>query len=144
MIKNNMFLPKNQKFKKQQKNSSFNKIVTVNTLEKFKFGSFGVKSIEFGRISSKQLESVYKCVKKVIKKVGRLTMRVFSHVPITKKPVEVRMGKGKGAVNFWVSNISYGTVLYEIECVSFSLVLKAFNLSKIRLPIKTRLYFQKN
>lgn len=139
-----MFLPKNQKFKKQQKNSSFNKIVTVNTLEKFKFGSFGVKAIEFGRISSKQLESVYKCVKKVIKRVGRLTMRVFSHVPITKKPVEVRMGKGKGAVNFWVSNISYGTVLYEIECVSFSLVLKAFNLSKIRLPIKTRLYFQRN
>jgi len=139
-----MFSPKNQKFKKQQKNSSFNKIASITNLEKFKFGSFGIKAIESGRICSKQLESIYKCIKKVIKKVGRLTMRAFSHTPITKKPVEVRMGKGKGAVNFWVCNVPCGMLLYEIECNSLSLVLKAFNLSKIRLPIKTRLYFQKN
>jgi len=134
-----MFLPKNSKYKKQQKGRSFNKITQTRSSNGLTFGSYSIKALEAGRVSSKQLESVYQSINKIIKKSGRIIMRSFPHTPITKKPIEIRMGKGKGSVDRWIAKITAGSLICEIECNSYSLVLKAFTLAKIRLPIKTKI-----
>jgi len=134
-----MFLPRSYKFKKQQKGKSFNKIVQTQSSKYLTFGSYSLKALESGRVSSKQLESVYQAINKVIKKSGRVVMRSFSHTPVTKKPIEVRMGKGKGNVDRWVSKVTAGSLICEIECNSYSLVRKALYLAQIRLPLKTKI-----
>ena len=129
--------PKKQKYKKQQKGRAFNKIGPVFTLNSLSFGSYGLKTLESGRISSKQLESLYQCLNKIIKKTGRVVLTVFPHTPISKKPIEVRMGKGKGNVDSWVAKIKAGRVICEIITNSKELAIKALHQAQLKLPIKT-------
>jgi len=136
------FIPRKQKFKKQQKGKAFNKITTLLELNNLKFGSFGLKSLTFGRLTSHQLESVYQSINKIIKKTGRLIMRVFPQTPVSNKPIEVRMGKGKGNIDHWIAKIKAGVVLCEIETNSSILALKALKLAQLRLPIRTKIFYQ--
>jgi large subunit ribosomal protein L16 len=134
--------PRRSKFKKQQKGKSFNRINSTSTdLYSLKFGSVGLKALNSGRLSSKQIESVRQAISKVIKKQGRLKINIFPDTPISKKPIEVRMGKGKGAVDHWIFKVKAGFVLYEIETAFISLAVKALESGQIRLPIKTRIVF---
>jgi large subunit ribosomal protein L16 len=133
------FVPKKSKFKKLQKGSKFNKIAGVSSLWKLKFGVIGLKSIVSGRISSDELEAARQSISKVIKKFGKLRTNIFPDTPITKKPIEVRMGKGKGSVNHWVFRILAGVTIFEIETSNVFLGLKSLKTAQYRLSIKTRI-----
>ncbi len=134
--------PRRFKYRKQQKGRSVNR-VSVNSKENnnLLFGSIGLKSLESGRLTAKQIQSVKQVINKKIKKIGRLKVNVFPQVPISKKPVEVRMGKGKGNVDHWVFRVKAGVVLYEIETTSLLNSIKALELSQRRLPLKTKIIF---
>lgn len=133
--------PRKQKFKKQYKGKSFNKIHSVFELNTLQFGSYGLKSITTGRLTSKQIEAMVNSINKIIKKTGRLVLKVFPHTPVSKKPIEVRMGKGKGNVDHFIAKVKAGVLLCEIETTSKALALKALALAQIRLPLKTKIIF---
>ena len=133
--------PKKQKFKKQYKGKSFNKIHSVFALNTLKFGSYGLKALTTGRLTSKQIEAMVNSINKIIKKTGRLVLKVFPHTPVSKKPIEVRMGKGKGNVDHFIAKIKAGVLLCEVETTSKALALKALTLAQIRLPLKTKIIF---
>lgn len=135
------FVPRQTKYKKQQKGRNTNIITKVSDLNKLHFGFVGLKSKSSGRLTSKQLESVRQSINKIIKKSGRLVITVFPNTPITKKPIEVRMGKGKGSVNSWVAKVKSGVTICEIEISKISLALKALRLAQFRLPIKTKIFY---
>ena len=133
--------PRNFKYRKQQKGKSFNKVIggSNSGLVSLKFGSIGLKALSSGRLTAKQINSVRQSINKQIKKLGRLKVNIFPHTPITKKPVEVRMGKGKGNVDHWVFKVKPGFILYEIETLYIGVALKALKLGQARLPIKTKI-----
>jgi len=133
--------PRRSKFKKQQKGKSFNRINGKLDLYSLKSGSLGLKALASGRLTSKQIESVRQCISKIIKKQGRVKINVFPDTPISKKPIEVRMGKGKGAVDHWVFKVRAGSVLYEIETSFISLGIKALEAGQIRLPLRSKIIF---
>ena len=118
--------PRRFKYRKQQKGKSVNRI-SVNSKDnkKLMFGSIGLKSLESGRLTAKQIQSVKQVINKKIKKIGRLKVNVFPQIPVSKKPVEFRMGKGKGNVDHWVFRVKAGVVLYEIETTSLLNSIKA-------------------
>jgi large subunit ribosomal protein L16 len=134
------FIPLKKKYKKEQKGRSLNKIKKLISLADLKGGSYVLKSLDFGRLNSKQIESMYQSINKIIKKSGRIILKVFAHTPISKKPIEVRMGKGKGNIDHWVAKIKAGTVLCEVETNMNSLALKALSSAQFRLPIKTKIF----
>lgn len=135
-------IPKNSKYKKQQKGKAFNRInSTSNKLYSLNFGSVGLKALSFGRLTSKQVDSVRQSMTKIIKKLGRVKTNIFTDVPISKKPIEVRMGKGKGNVDHWIFKVKPGIVLYEIETDLISIAVKAMEAGQTRLPIKTKIIF---
>lgn len=135
--------PRNFKYKKQQKGKSFNAIVGRSTpgLAQLKFGSIGLKALAPGRLTAQQINAVRQSINKRIKKLGRLKVNSFPHTPISKKPIEVRMGKGKGNVDHWVFKVKPGCILYEIETTFKAIALKALKNGQIRLPIKTKIIF---
>jgi len=131
-----ILIPRKSKFKKQQKGKSFNRINgTSNKCHCLHFGSIGLKSLSFGRLTSSQIESVRQSISKIIKKLGKIKTNIFADTPISKKPIEVRMGKGKGSVDHWIFKVKAGTILFEIETNSILLAVKALRLGQIRLPI---------
>jgi large subunit ribosomal protein L16 len=101
------------------------------------FGDFGLKAAERGRLTARQIEAARRAMTRHIKRGGKIWIRVFPDVPISSKPLEVRMGKGKGNVDYWVSKVQPGSVLYEIEGVTEELAREAFKLAAAKLPIKT-------
>ena len=101
------------------------------------FGEYGLKAAERGRVSARQIEAARRAMTRAIKRGGKIWIRVFPDVPISNKPLEVRMGKGKGNVDHWVSKVQPGAVLYEMEGVSEDLAREAFKLAAAKLPIKT-------
>lgn len=103
------------------------------------FGSFGMKTIEAGWITARQIESARIAIIRQIRKHGRMWIRIFPDKPITKKPAEVRMGKGKGAPDQWVSVVKPGRILFEVEGVNRDLAAEAFRLAGHKLPVKTKL-----
>jgi large subunit ribosomal protein L16 len=131
--------PRQQKFKKQQKGKSFNKISTILTLNNLPLGSLGLKTMNAGRLNAQQIQTMVKSITKIIKKTGRLILKVFPHTPISKKPIEVRMGKGKGTVDHFIAKVKAGCILCEIETTSKGLALRALQLAQIRLPLKTKI-----
>ena len=133
------YIPKKIKFNKQQKGKSFNKIIKSKYLNSLSFGSYGLKCISPGRLTSKQIESIYNCLNKLIKKNGRVVMRVFAHVPISKKPIEVRMGKGKGNIAYWAAKISAGSILCEIESNSDISAIKALIYVQKKISLRTKI-----
>jgi len=101
------------------------------------FGDFGLKAAERGKLTARQIEAARRAMTRHIKRGGKIWIRVFPDVPISSKPLEVRMGKGKGNVDYWVSKVQPGSVLYEIEGVTEELAREAFKLAAAKLPIKT-------
>jgi large subunit ribosomal protein L16 len=104
---------------------------------KVSFGEFGLKATERGRVSARQIEAARRAMTRKVKRGGKIWIRVFPDVPISSKPLEVRMGKGKGNVDYWVAQVQPGSVLYEMEGVSEELAREAFRLAATKLPIKT-------
>jgi len=129
-----MLAPKKVKFRKQQKGRMRGAAHSGQTLD---FGSYGLQAAECGRISSRQIEAARVALIRHVKRGGKLWIRIFPDKPMTKKPAETRMGKGKGAPEFWVAVIKPGRVLYEMEGVTEDIARQAFRLAAHKLPIKT-------
>ncbi len=104
---------------------------------KVSFGEFGLKATGRGRITARQIEAARRTITRTVKRGGKLWIRVFPDKPISKKPLEVRMGKGKGNVEYWVAQIQPGRMLYEIEGVNEDLAREAFELAAAKLPVQT-------
>lgn len=135
------FIPKKFKFKKHQKGRLFNRVFKNITQTQLKFGTIGLKAINFGRLTSKQIESIRQSINKIIKKSGKIFMNTFPDTPISKKPLEIRMGKGKGSVDHWIFKVQPGFILCEIETNTLSIAVKALKRAQIRSPIKTKIVF---
>ncbi|MFP4272359.1 MAG: 50S ribosomal protein L16 [Halothiobacillaceae bacterium] len=129
-----MLLPKRTKYRKQFKGKNRG---VAHTGNKVSFGEFGLKALERGNITSRQIESARRAINRHVKRGGKIWIRIFPDTPITQKPLEVRMGKGKGSVEYWVCKVQPGKMLYEIEGVSEEVARQAFSLAAAKLPIKT-------
>ncbi|SNC58359.1 50S ribosomal protein L16 [Sodalis endosymbiont of Henestaris halophilus] len=125
--------PKRTKFRKMHKGCNRGLASGTNV----SFGTFGLKAIVRGRLTARQIESARRAMTRAIKRQGKIWIRIFPDKPITEKPLEVRMGKGKGNVEYWVALIQPGKVLYEMDGVSKELAREAFKLAAAKLPIKT-------
>ena len=130
-----MLSPKKVKFRKQQRGRMRG---LANRGNKLNFGEFGLQALECGYITSRQIESARIAMTRHVKRGGKLWIRLFPDKPITKKPAEVRMGKGKGAPEEWVAVIRPGRILYEMEGVPTELAREAFRLASHKLPLKTK------
>jgi len=129
-----MLQPKRTKFRKQMKGRNRGLAQTGN---KVSFGEYGLKALERGRITARQIEAARRAMTRHIKRGGKVWIRLFPDKPITKKPLEVRQGKGKGNVEYWVCLVQPGSMLYEMEGVSEEIAREAFRLASAKLPIKT-------
>lgn len=129
-----MLQPKRTKFRKQSKGRNRGLASNGN---KVSFGEFGLKAITRGRITARQIEAARRTITRKVKRGGKIWIRIFPDKPITTKPLEVRQGKGKGNVEYWVCEVQPGKVLYEIEGVSEQLARDAFKLASAKLPVKT-------
>ena len=129
-----MLQPKRTKFRKQFKGRNRG---LATTGSKVSFGEYGLKAIERGRITARQIEAARRAMTRHIKRGGKIWIRVFPDVPVSKKPLEVRMGKGKGNVEYWVCQIQPGRVLYEMEGVAEDIAREAFRLAAAKLPVPT-------
>jgi large subunit ribosomal protein L16 len=129
-----MLQPKQTKFRKQQKGRNRG-VATVGN--KVSFGEYGLKATTRGKITARQLEAARRVISRYVKRGGKLWIRIFPDKPITQKPLEVRQGKGKGNVEYWVALIQPGRVLYEMEGVSEDVAREAFRLASAKLPILT-------
>jgi large subunit ribosomal protein L16 len=126
--------PKRTKFRKMFKGKNRGLAQNGN---KVSFGEFGLKATERGRVSARQIEAARRAMTRKVKRTGKIWIRIFPDVPISSKPLEVRMGKGKGNVDYWCSKVQPGTVLYEMEGVPEEVAREAFRLAANKLPIKT-------
>ena len=129
-----MLSPKRQKYRKMQKGRMKGVSQRGHRLSN---GMFGIKSLDSKFITSRQIEAARRAMTRYIKRGGKVWIRIFPDVPITKKPIEVRMGKGKGNVEYWVSKVQPGKVLYEMEGVSEEIAREAFRLAAAKLPVLT-------
>ena len=129
-----MLQPKRTKFRKQMKGRNRGLAQAGN---KVSFGEFGLKAVGRGRITARQIEAARRAMTRHIKRGGKIWIRVFPDVPITKKPIEVRMGKGKGNVEYWVAKVKPGKVLYEMQGVSEDIAREAFRRAAAKLPVAT-------
>ncbi|WP_296404729.1 50S ribosomal protein L16 [Psychrobacter sp.] len=129
-----MLQPKRTKFRKMHKGRNTGLAHRGSTVA---FGQFGLKSVGRGRMTARQIEAARRTITRKVKRGGKIWIRVFPDKPITNKPLEVRMGKGKGPVEYWVCEIKPGKMLYEIEGVTEELAREAFTLAAAKLPFKT-------
>jgi len=130
-----MLQPKRTKFRKQMKGRNRG---LAHRGSDVSFGEFGLKAVGRGRITARQIEAARRAMTRHIKRGGKIWIRIFPDKPITKKPLEVRQGKGKGNVEYWVAQIQPGKILYEMEGVSEDIAREAFTLAAAKLPIATR------
>ena len=129
-----MLQPKRTKFRKQQKGRNRG---LAQAGSRVSFGEFGLKATSRGRLTSRQIEAARRAITRKVRRGGQLWIRVFPDKPISKKPLEVRMGKGKGNVEYWVAQIQPGRMLYEIEGVPEEMAREAFSLAAAKLPVQT-------
>ncbi len=130
-----MLSPKKTKFRKAHKGRIHGNAKGGTVLN---FGSFGMKALQPNRITARQIEAARRAITRHIKRQGRVWIRVFPDVPVSKKPTEVRMGKGKGTPEFWACRIKPGRVMFELDGVPENLAREAFNLASAKLPLKTK------
>ena len=130
-----MLMPKKVKYRKQQRGRMTGKAWTGSQLS---FGDFGIKTLEPGYITDRQIEASRIAITRFVKRGGKVWIRVFPDKPVTKKPAETRMGKGKGAPDHWVAVVRPGKVLFEMEGVSPDIAAEAMRLASNKLPLKTR------
>lgn len=131
-----MLQPKRTKYRKQQKGRNRGLALRGS---KVSFGDFGLKTIDRAPITSRQIEAARRAMNRYIKRGGKIWIRIFPDKPITKKPLEVRQGKGKGNVEYWVALVQPGKVLYEIQGVTREVAEEAFKLASAKLPVRTAL-----
>jgi len=129
-----MLQPKRTKFRKQQKGRNRGLAQVGNRVS---FGEYGLKATTRGFVTARQIEAARRAITRYVKRGGKLWIRVFPDKPVTKKPVEVRMGKGKGNVEYWVAPVQPGRVLYEIQGVSEVQAREAFRLAAAKLSVRT-------
>ena len=129
-----MLQPKRTKYRKQFKGRNTGVATRGN---KVSFGEYGLKSAEHGRITSRQIEAARRAMSRHIKRGGKIWIRIFPDKPITKKPLEVRQGKGKGNVEYWVALVQPGRMMFEIEGVTEEIARQALRLAADKLPVKT-------
>ena len=130
-----MLSPKKTKFRKAFKGRIHGDAKSATTLD---FGSFGLKALEPERITARQIEAARRAISRAMKRQGRLWIRIFPDVPVSKKPPEVRQGKGKGSPEYWVCRVKPGRIIFEADGVSEEVAREAFRLASAKLPIKTR------
>jgi large subunit ribosomal protein L16 len=129
-----MLQPKRTKFRKQHKGRNRGLAQRGNSVS---FGEFGLKAMDRGRLTARQIESARRAMTRHVKRGGKIWIRVFPDKPITKKPLEVRQGKGKGNVEYWVALVQPGSVLYEISGVDEVVAREAFKRAAAKLPVRT-------
>ena len=130
-----MLLPKRTKFRKQFKGRIKGEAKGGTDLN---FGSFGLKALEPDRITARQIEAARRAMTRHIKRQGKIWIRIFPATPVSKKPLEVRQGKGKGSVEFWAAKVKPGRIMFEMEGVNENLAREALSLAAAKLPIKTK------
>ncbi len=130
-----MLQPKRTKFRKQQTGHNRGLAHRGSSVS---FGEYGLKAIGRGRLTARQIEAARRAMTRHIKRGGKIWIRVFPDKPVTKKPLEVRQGKGKGSVEYWVAVVQPGKVLYEMEGVTEEIAREAFRLASAKLPFKTQ------
>ena len=131
-----MLAPRKIKYRKPQKGKMRG---MANTGDYVAFGTFGLKALECGWITSRQIEAARITISRRVRKVGRMWIRIFPHKAITKKPAETRMGKGKGAPEYWVAVIKPGRILFEVEGLDEADAQSAFKVAGHKLPVKTKM-----
>ncbi len=129
-----MLQPKRTKFRKQHKGRNRGLALRGSSVS---FGEYGLKATGRGRITARQIEAARRAMTRYVKRGGKIWIRIFPDKPVTKKPLEVRQGKGKGNVEYWVAQIQPGRVLYEMEGVSEEVAREAFRLAAAKLPVST-------
>lgn len=129
-----MLAPKKTKYRKQFKGRNRGVAKRGTTVA---FGEFGLKALGHARITGRQIEAARRSIARHVKRGGKLFIRIFPDKPITKKPLEVRQGKGKGSVEYWVALVQPGRVLFEIEGIPPEMAKEAFTLAAAKLPVKT-------
>jgi len=130
-----MLQPKRTKFRKQFKGRIKGEAKGGSDLN---FGSFGLKATEPERVTARQIEAARRAMTRHMKRQGRVWIRIFPDVPVSAKPIEVRMGKGKGSVDRWVCKVKPGRVMFEIDGVGEAVAMEALRLAAMKLPVKTR------
>jgi large subunit ribosomal protein L16 len=130
-----MLQPKRTKFRKQFKGRIHGVAKGGTDLN---FGGFGLKAMEPERVTARQIEAARRAITRAMKRAGRVWIRIFPDVPVTSKPTEVRMGKGKGAPEYWASRVKPGRIMFEIDGVDEETAREAMRLGAAKLPIKTR------
>lgn len=129
-----MMQPKRTKYRKQQKGRNRGMATTGNRVS---FGEYGMKAMTRGRITARQIEAARRAITRKVKRGAKIWIRIFPDKPITKKPLEVRQGKGKGNVEYWVARVQPGRMLYEMQGVDEELAREAFRLAAAKLPVQT-------
>jgi large subunit ribosomal protein L16 len=130
-----MLMPKRTKYRKQHKGRLRG---VAGSGARVNFGAFGLKAQEPGRITARQIEAARRAITRHMKRAGKVWIRVFPDVPVSTKPAEVRMGKGKGAPEYWMCRVKPGRIMFEADGVPAALAEEAFTLASAKLPIKTR------
>lgn len=130
-----MLFPKKTKFRKAHKGRIHGEAKGATDLN---FGAFGLKATEPARITSRQIEAARRAITRHMKRAGRVWIRIFPDVPVSKKPAEVRQGKGKGSPEYWVARVKPGRIMFELDGVPEDLARRAFELASAKLPIHTR------
>ena len=130
-----MLSPKRTKFRKAHKGRIHG---TSKAGTELNFGQFGLKALEPDRVTARQIEAARRALTRHMKRAGRVCIRVYPDVPVSKKPIEVRMGKGKGTPEFWVCRVKPGRIMFEVDGVPRDLAVRAFELAAAKLPIRTR------
>jgi large subunit ribosomal protein L16 len=130
-----MLQPTRTKFRKQFKGRIHG---TATSAVELTFGSFGLKALEPERVTARQIEAARRAITRHMKRSGRVWIRVFPDVPVSKKPTEVRMGKGKGTPEFWAARVKPGRIMFEVDGVPVDLAREALRLGAAKLPIRTR------
>jgi large subunit ribosomal protein L16 len=131
-----MLSPKRTKYRKAHKGRIHGMAKGGTTLN---FGQFGLKAMEPERITARQIEAARRAITRAMRRAGRVWIRIFPDVPVSRKPAEVRMGSGKGAPEFWVARVKPGRIMFEIDGVASDLAREALTLGAAKLPIKTKL-----
>ncbi len=130
-----MLQPKRTKFRKMHKGRIKGQAKGGSDLN---FGTYGLKAVEPERVTARQIEAARRAMTRHMKRQGRVWIRIFPDLPVTSKPIEVRMGKGKGSVDFWACKVKPGRVMFEIDGVSEDVAREALRLAAMKLPVKTR------
>ena len=130
-----MLSPKRTKFRKQHKGRIHGEAKGGSTLN---FGSFGLKATEPERVTARQIEAARRAMTRHMKRQGRVWIRIFPDLPVTAKPIEVRMGKGKGSVDRWTAKVKPGRIMFELDGVTESVAREALRLAAMKLPVKCR------